>query len=159
VNVLALDMATTTGWALREGGATTHGVQLFELKRGESPGMRYIRFRRWLEEIGARADIIVYENTVHSPGAIAREIATGFATRVHEYCATRDIDYTGVWPSTLKKWTTGKGNAKKPDMLAAAIRRGWVEPAADLDDNEVDAIALLHHALEEIVPTTSADRR
>ena len=50
--VLALDLATATGWALWDGhGVLTHGVQAFPLRRGESPGMRWLRFRRWLREL------------------------------------------------------------------------------------------------------------
>jgi len=152
MNILALDLATTTGWALREGDRVESGVQVFDVKRGESPGMRYIRFRRWLAEIGTRAELIVYEQTVPTTtkfaGASTRELASGLATRVQEYCAERGIEHTAVYPSTLKKFTTGKGNAKKPDVLAAVCRR-W---KAVTDDNEADAVALLHYALEELVP-------
>ena len=165
MNILALDLATRTGWALIEHGRRESGVQVFDVKRGESPGMRYLRFRRWLEEIGPRADLIVYEQTVRSPGRMAIEIADGFATRVQEYCAAqgeagRVVDHQGVYPATLKKWTTGKGNAKKPDMLAAAFQLGFVShAAATWDDNEIDAICLREHALAEIVPTTAASER
>lgn len=150
MNVLALDLATRTGWALQENGRLESGVETFDVKRGESPGMRYVRFRRWLEEVGARADIIVYEQTITpAPGSIAREIASNFAGRIQEYCAVRDIEHSAVWASTLKKWTTGRGNAKKPDMLDAVARR-WGRRVDD--DNEADAVALLHYALAEIIP-------
>lgn len=152
MNLLALDLATRTGWCLRENGQLESGIETFDLKRGDSSGMRYVRFRRWLEEVGARADIIIYEQTVGGPGSIARELATGFATMVQAYCATRGIEHATVYPSTLKKWTTGRGNAKKPDMLEAVARR-WRRVD---DDNEADAVALLHYALAEIVPQGAA---
>lgn len=45
-----------------------------------------------------------------------------------------------VAPGTLKKYATGKGNAGKDEMLAAAIRR---YPAAEITDNNVaDAVHL-----------------
>lgn len=43
MNILALDMATKTGWATNAG--RTSGVQTFDVKRGESPGMRFLRCR------------------------------------------------------------------------------------------------------------------
>ena len=153
MNLLALDLATRTGWAVSEDGRITSGVQTFDLRRGESPGMRYLRFRRWLPEVGARAELIVYEQTVQGPGSIAREIATGMATDVQAYCAERGIDHQPVWASTLKKFVTGKGNAKKPAMYEHARARGWLEYMTDGDDNEIDARCLLHYALSEIVPS------
>lgn len=153
MNLLALDLATTTGWALREHGQVVSGVQTFDVKRGESPGMRYLRLARWLEEIGARSELIVYEQVVPAPakfgGASAREIAYGMAAHVQRYCAARGIEHAPVYPSSLKKWLTGRGNAGKPDMVAAVARR-W--GYAILDDNHADALALLHFAEAEIVP-------
>lgn len=156
MRILALDLATKTGWALQEADRVESGVQIFDVKRGESPGMRYVRFRRWLEEVGARAEIIVYEQTVSSPGRIAVEIADGFATRIQEYCAVRGIEHATVYPSTLKKFVTGKGNAKKPAMKESAQRRGWLDAMTTGDDNEIDARCVLHYALAEIVPTGAA---
>ena len=44
---------------------------------------------------------------------------------------------------TIKKHATGRGNARKDAMLAAARARGH-SPA---DDNEADALALLYWAI------------
>ena len=45
---------------------------------------------------------------------------------------------------TMKRSASGKGNAKKDDMMAAVRSRGFT-PA---DDNEADAIAILLWAME-----------
>lgn len=47
MNVLALDFATKTGWALKDGGS---GVWDFTLRSDESSGFRLIRFRKKLKE-------------------------------------------------------------------------------------------------------------
>ena len=38
--ILALDLGTRTGWALAEHGRVESGVHVFDVQRGESPGMR-----------------------------------------------------------------------------------------------------------------------
>ncbi|MDH1428274.1 hypothetical protein N5J23_17280 [Comamonas aquatica] len=45
---------------------------------------------------------------------------------------------------TIKKHATGKGNAGKEDVIAAMRARGH----APADDNEADALALLHWAVQ-----------
>ena len=52
--ILALDLGTTTGWALRTPVTPiTHGVISFKTQRFEGGGMRYLRFGRWLAEMKA----------------------------------------------------------------------------------------------------------
>lgn len=41
-------------------------------------------------------------------------------------------------PAAVKKHWTGRGNAKKPDMIVACRQRGWEVK----DDNEADALAI-----------------
>jgi len=50
--------------------------------------------------------------------------------------AQRGIPYMDIPPATLKKFATGKGNAKKPVM-----RQAWLEFSGEdnADDNQVDA--------------------
>ncbi len=48
--VLALDLGTVTGWALSSDGAVTSGTWAFRPGRYEGGGMRYLRFRRVIEE-------------------------------------------------------------------------------------------------------------
>ena len=52
--LLALDLGTTTGWALRAPeGQIAHGFVSFKSQRFEGGGMRYLRFRRWLTDMKA----------------------------------------------------------------------------------------------------------
>jgi Holliday junction resolvasome RuvABC endonuclease subunit len=154
VNILALDLGSRTGWALQVKGRVESGVQLFDVRRGESPGMRYLRFTRWLAEM-TRAEenitLIAYEMPIPATkrysSAASREIASGLATRVQERCAKLGIEHVSVYPSTLKKFATGRGNAQKTDMHAAAVKKfGYV----DLDDNEADALWVLAWAQDQV---------
>jgi crossover junction endodeoxyribonuclease RuvC len=164
VNVFALDLGTSCGWAVSESGRITSGVQTFDLRRGESPGMRWLRFDRWLEDMltpDHHIDLVVYEAVLgrFAKGQAQTFIASNFAGRIQGVCAARPVEHTDVPGSTLKRFITGKGNAKKAAMRRAALQRGWLARPDEQDDNEVDALCLLHYALAEIVPTTSAERR
>lgn len=148
MKVLSLDLATRTGWASNANGRRSGTVE-FQLKRGESPGMRFLRCRAWLSEmlelVGGHADVIVYEQAHHRGGA-ATAVCVGLVTEVQAFAAEHDIELMPVHTGSLKKWATGKGNASKEDMTAAARIRGWdVE-----DDNEADAALLLDYALCEL---------
>lgn len=150
MRILALDCATLTGWATgvseRPCSFVEHGVQLFDLRRGESPGLRFMRFRSWLYEVGDlfRPDLVVYELAHHRGGA-ATELAVGMTTRVQEFAADRRVEHASVHTATLKKHATGRGNAEKPAMIAAARARFGVEP---MDDNDADALLLLGYAID-----------
>jgi Holliday junction resolvasome RuvABC endonuclease subunit len=117
MRILALDFATKTGWAT----AGLSGVQVFDTKRGESPGMRFLRFRAWLAETIALSQpaVIAYEQP-HHRGGPATEVAYGFLTEVKTACAGKMIELMPVHSSTLKKWATGKGNAGKGEMVFEA---------------------------------------
>ena len=148
MNILALDMATKTGWATNIN--KTSGVQIFDVKRGESPGMRFLRCRGWLNEVFSllgSIDVIVYEQAHHRGGA-ATACCVGLVSTIQTFAAEHDIELMPVNTAELKKWATGKGNAGKPRMIEAARARGW-EPG---DDNEADAALLLEYAIESLLP-------
>ena len=51
MTMLALDLGTSTGWALRTAdGHIVSGTESFKPGRFEGGGMRYLRFKRWLTE-------------------------------------------------------------------------------------------------------------
>ena len=143
MNILALDLATKTGWATNSPEAS--GVDTFDVRRGESPGTRYLRFAAWLREKIEiiKPQLIVFEKAHHRGGA-ATEIAAGFATHLQSTCAAMGVEHAAIHTSVLKKYATGKGNAGKPEVMAAYQRR-WGKPP--IDDNEADARWLLEYAV------------
>ena len=68
----------------------------------------------------------------------------GLLATLTAWAELRGVPYEGVPVGTIKRHATGKGNASKDSMIAAARARGF-SPA---DDNEADAIAILFWALE-----------
>jgi hypothetical protein len=142
-NVLALDLGTTTGWALRsQDGGITSGTISFKPTRFEGGGMRFLRFRGWLAEVanlsGGLARIVFEEVRAHA-GTDAAHLYGGWLAILSAWSEQRGIPYQGVPVGTIKAFATGKGNANKAAMIAAIEARGF-RPA---DDNEADAIALL----------------
>jgi len=141
--VLALDLGTTTGWALRgQDGGITSGTIGFKPSRFEGGGMRYLRFRGWLAEIaGLSGGIarIAFEEVQRHAGTGAAHAYGGFLATLTAWCEQEAIPYQGVPVGTIKRYATGKGNAGKDAVVAAVRARGFL-PA---DDNEADAIALL----------------
>src|ERR1700687_4809974 len=151
MNVLALDLAIKTGWASMIGGELASGVQAFAVAKDEPRGVRYVAFMEWLATVALhpsprtpRVAAIVYEGA-HHRGRAATEIALGLAAHVQGFGAAHGIEVSSVHTATLKKWVTGNGHAKKPDMMAAVSAKWKVT----FDEDEADAIAVLYHALEE----------
>ena len=146
--LLALDLGTTTGWALTgRDGLISGGSESFKPQRFEGGGMRYLRFKRWLTDIkqcNDGIDQVVFEEVRRHIGVDAAHAYGGFMGQLTAWCEHHQIPYQGVPVGTIKKHATGKGNANKEQMVAAARQRGHV-PA---DDNEADALAILHWAIE-----------
>ncbi len=141
--VLALDLGTTTGWALRTGdGHITSGTLTFRPTRFEGGGMRYLRFRRWLAEIADLAGglgRIGFEEVRSHAGTDAAHVYGAFLGHLTAWCEECSVPYGGVPAATIKRFATGKGNAGKDAVIAAMQARGF----APADDNEADALALL----------------
>jgi len=147
MNILAIDTGTHCGWASCVNGQVESGVQHFELGRGDSPGVRFMHFRSWLELMMLRIspELVIYERPLLF-GGYATDLLVGFVTRIQEECARRGIEHQAVQVSTLKKAATGSGRAAKAAMIKAASEYFGREIK---DDNEADALMLLWIAMEE----------
>ncbi len=147
-SILALDLGTTTGWAIRNDRCRIlHGTAEFRPSRFEGGGMRYLRFGKWLDQtldVTGGIDAVYFEEVRRHIGTDAAHIYGGFLAALTSWCEQKGIAYQGVPVGTIKRFATGKGNADKAAMITAVRERGF-EPA---DDNEADAIAILLWALD-----------
>jgi hypothetical protein len=145
--LLALDLGTTTGWALRGAdGLITSGTVSFRPGRFDGGGMRYLRFTNWLGELDRLSGPIAtiwFEEVRRHAGTDAAHVYGGLMATLTAWAELRGVPYEGVPVGTIKRHATGKGNANK-DAMIAAVRARDFSPA---DDNEADAIALLLWAI------------
>lgn len=140
--ILALDLGTTTGWALAGAdGLIVSGSHSFRPGRFDGGGMRFLRFKRWLAELAGEGGLgaVYFEEVRRHAGVDAAHAYGGFMGVLTAWCEHRGIPYEGVPVGTIKRSFTGKGNADKAAMKAEATRRGY----AVADDNEADALAIL----------------
>jgi Holliday junction resolvasome RuvABC endonuclease subunit len=150
--ILALDLGTQTGWAIANpNGAITSGTQSFRPQRFEGGGMRYLRFRRWLDEMHQLTVIgeVHFEEVRRHQGVDAAHAYGGLLGQLSAWCEQHQIPYAGVPVGTIKRSVTGSGNASKAAVIAAVESRGF----APKDDNEADALALLLY----VSPRAKAD--
>lgn len=149
IQVLALDLGQNTGWALRHrNGNIYSGIERFRPDRFSGGGMALLRFRQWLDtlhETSDKIDMIVFEEVRRHLGTTAAHIYGGFLGQMSAFAEFREIPYQGVPVGTIKRFITGRGNASKEDVIRAIFDRGHCPH----DDNEADALALLHWALKE----------
>jgi hypothetical protein len=147
-SILALDLGTTTGWALRDtDGLITSGTVSFRPGRYDGGGMRYLRFSNWLTEIDRLSGPIVaiwFEEVRRHAGTDAAHVYGGLMATLTAWAELHGVPYEGVPVGTIKRHATTRGNADKAAMIAAIRARGF-SPA---DDNEADAIAILLWAIE-----------
>jgi hypothetical protein len=142
--ILALDLGTTAGFALRTGaGAIVSGTVSFRPSRYDGGGIRYLRFRAWLDGVTHDVGVIHFEEVRRHAGTDAAHVYGGLLATLTAWCEERSIAYQGVPVGTIKRFIAGKGNADKAAVIAAVRARGF----SPKDDNEADAIAILLWAI------------
>jgi hypothetical protein len=146
--ILALDLGTTTGWAAQTAdGRPQSGSVSFRPSRYEGGGIRYLRFRAWLDSTLAdlgRLSAIYFEEVRRHAGTDAAHIYGGLLAILTAWCEQQGVAYQGVPVGTIKRFIAGKGNADKAAVIAAVRKRGF----APEDDNEADAVAILLWSIE-----------
>lgn len=150
VNILALDLGTKTGYAIRSrDGRIIHGTEAFTPRASWTPGQKWQRFRAFLSRTITENAIgtIAFEDVkAHGKGAVlAAHAYGGFRAMMEMVADQHNVRLVPVGVGVVKKHWTGKGNANKDAMLAQAKARGF-RPETD---NDADALAILHWAVEQ----------
>ena len=144
--IIGLDLGTKTGFAVldMDGNRLASGHWNFQPKRFEGGGMRYIRFKAALESLLKEwpCSSLAFEAIHRHRGVAAAHVYGGLLATLQATLEDREpkIPYTGIGVGTIKKFATGKGNAKKDAMIASAVDRwgsgGWETKS----DDEADAL-------------------
>lgn len=141
MKILALDPATRCGWAHSDGPSGTWDLRP---RRDESGGMRFLRFLGKLNETLAQLgiQIVAFEAARHAAPKMqgALVVQAELQGVLKAWCEERGIPYRGYSPSEVKSIATGRGNANKPLVLAAAQRK-WGMVVEDSD--QADALWIL----------------
>jgi Holliday junction resolvasome RuvABC endonuclease subunit len=109
--------------------------------------MRYLRFTNWLTELDQLSGPIAaiwFEEVRRHVGTDAAHVYGGLMATLTAWAELRGVPYHGVPVGTVKRHATGKGNAAKQELIASAHARGF-RPS---EDNEADALAILHWAID-----------
>lgn len=167
--LVALDMATKAGWAVRKpDGTVESGQREFPRARGETEGAQFLRFRAFLRSLLIKVDapgpkpVLAFERPHHRGGA-ATDLAAGFRAVLLEEAASFKLDVMTVASTTLKKHATGCGKAHagkiknaterraamKAAMKRAAARR-WKLAREPESDDEADALCVLAWLVDQI---------
>ncbi len=140
MRILALDLGGRCGFAWTDTTeCATWNSGVWSLTRsGEGWGRRFVRFRDLVLEVAP--DRVVYELVRRHVGTEAAHNYGGYLGILTALCEEHGIGYDSIGVGTVKKHATGKGNARKPAMIAAAVERFARVPQ---DDNEADALWIL----------------
>ena len=163
--LLALDFGTSLGYAYvdytedhvpEKAIASFSGIWDLSSRRHEGAGMRFVRLRRYLEEM--KPTMIVYEEVAaRFKSTAAAMMYGGIRSVVTAFCEERKVPYAGIPVGTVKKRATGKGNANKEAMIQAAINFFGADQldvvrAGKGDDDIADALWLCQLGIEDFLP-------
>lgn len=142
--LLALDLGAQLGWAKWENGVVTSGsvsMTKANSKRFDGPGMKFVRFGRFLSSFPS-IDYLSFEEVRRHMGVDAAHAYGGYLAHLTAYCDSHEqpIPYEGTPVATIKRRATGNGAATKDMMIEACQKTLGIQPA---DDNEADALWLL----------------
>lgn len=138
--IIGLDPATLCGWSIvKDGKLIASGTWNLKGGRHEGGGMRYLRARRYFEELLINTDVtaVAYEEVRRHQGVDAAHVYGGIVGQVTAVCEEKGVPFKAIPVATIKKLATGSGKANKDAMIAAANNHFGISV---IDDNEADAI-------------------
>ena len=146
MNILALDLGTDYGFAIyKDDGKFISGTKKLRTYK-EKFGARFHEFRKWLLDIISKhsIDSVYFERVYGHKGVEAGHCYGGFMYTLASVSYQQNIPCISFSVQAIKKFMTGKGNATKDEMIAAAREKGF-NPETD---DEADAISVMLLAIK-----------
>ena len=150
--LLALDLATKTGWAYALPSMSQPRSGVFTLPdTGSNVGWFLDAFERWLTPFQREIAVqeVVFEAPLHLPNSninTARKLMS-IAAMTEFVCRRNGTRYFEANNASWRKHFIGKGGGKGQVLKAMTVEacrdRGW----SPRDDNEADALGLLDYAV------------
>lgn len=162
MRVLAVDCATKFGWACDTPSGDRPLGGTIKLLSDDCDDA-YTEFRQHLREIISvhQPDVLAYEAPLPFAGGsnFANVMATaqtvrklmGLAAHAGQIGTTLREPPVEADVSTIRKYFTGNGRAKKPEVQQRCLLLGW----KFVDDNHADALALWAYVKAMLEPTWS----
>lgn len=146
-SLLAVTPDLQTGWAVHERkGDIKFGAIPFRSGPYEGEGMKFLRFRYWLDEMSKKSggfDAVIFaDGQIHSNTRSAM-VAGGFFGQLTAWCEWRQVPYIGASMSDVRKHVIGSDSGNQQSLLDAMRRKGFI----DASGYTADALAVLDWAL------------
>lgn len=137
-NLLAIDPATACGWAM---SPQEYGCWSLDKKKGESDGAKWLKLEVNIKNLIKNRNVRIVGFELPVVGMMGATIHHAKLNAIIERtCAELEVEYKTFSPSEIKLFATGRGNAKKPEMIEAArVHFGYEGD----NDNEADALWIL----------------
>ena len=155
--IMALDLGCQTGVAVLDqaGALCWHtNMNLSKLKLEKRTRTLYDNLDRLVRMFEPSA---IFSEKVLLSGRGPKESLAYMEAMVVLVSQRHDIPWHSIWPSALKKETTGNGRCKKPEMIEASKRRWNIEQHIKMSDNIADALAVASWSIKSglFVPVKS----
>jgi crossover junction endodeoxyribonuclease RuvC len=151
--IVALDLATATGWCSGQSDGEPRYGTLTLPSTGSDIGRFALAFHEWLDAFLAveRPDTVVFEAPILTGGKTSIDTARkllGLAYHTELICAMRSIRVREANLMTVKKNFAGHGRADKDTMQHVARKYGW----RPTDEHQADALAVWASAVQTMAP-------
>ena len=146
--VLCLDLGVKLGWALLNAdGSMGSGCLNLQPERTHRKGLKFLHLQKFLSAL-PKIDAVYFEQVFAHKGVHAAHAYGGYLAIVMAWCESKGIKCKGIGVQQIKFAVTNNYRAQKADVIEAVEKLGHMP----MDDNEADAIAILHYVQKYCLP-------
>lgn len=126
MRILGIDHATRTGWSVLENGVCVKTGFFYLIKEGEE---RLLEYKRKIDKLidEVKPDKIAMELPEHQRNGKVLRYLVGLYSMNKLSALEHEIRAYEINPTTMKKFITGNGRAKKGEVLRALVDLYGVE--------------------------------